>query len=372
VLVIEPHPFYGGGMEAVALRLSKELQRRGHEIFLVYETDGTMLPAYDAIVSKKFRMQLPGFPMRRPFTILALVWRLIKLIKVHRIDRIFSSHLGFIRVCAVIRILTGTPAFFHLGLPGSAMPFSVSFALRWMGGGISPAPHTLATWTEKSWPDETLWQVRNWVDGEEFQPAPNKIELRAGLAMSPDAFVIGFVGRIVREKGVEVLVDAFNLVVRKWPECRLLMGGTFDQDYIDELMKRCDAPEKFRVLPRTSRPQEVYGAIDVICVPSIWEEPYPLVLLEAMASGLAITISDVGVLPDILGEEAAEWVCAAGDVEDLAQKLEKLANDPVQTRRQGVKMRERALQVYGPKDPVTQYEAIMLGTAVHEDQSVGE
>lgn len=317
-----------------------------------------MLDAYRAFARCCSQMHLPGFPLRRPIAIGVQLAKLVQLIRRERINTILSSHLGFIPVCSFLRILTGVPAFFHLGLPAANPRWPTKWSFHSLGGGISPAPHTLSTWSAAGWPSSSLWEVPNWVDPDEFHPSLDKASSRAALKIPDGAFCVGFVGRIVPEKGVEVLIQAFNQL-RTNADAFLVMVGRGDAEYLQHLRSICRFPESVTILPAVSNVSEILGAFDVSCVPSIWEEPFPLAVMEAMATGLPVICSDVGVLPKILGDEFSGLVAQQGSVSSLVDRLIHVRES--WTREQSHRMRCHAVLKYGPSSPVSAYESIMIG-----------
>ena len=117
LMILEPAPNFGGGSEAVSLDLGRELAKRGHKIVLLHEIEGSMLPAYREFVVEVCQLNLPGFSLRAPLRTLDCAVRIGHLARRIGIDGIFSSHLGYVRIGALIRCIFGVPFCFHLGLP---------------------------------------------------------------------------------------------------------------------------------------------------------------------------------------------------------------------------------------------------------------
>ncbi|MCC3244467.1 glycosyltransferase family 4 protein [Methylocystis sp. WRRC1] len=317
-----------------------------------------MIPAYAAFISGRTRLDLPGFPLRQPLRAAAQIMRLARLIRENRIDTIFSSHLGFLRVAAVLRILTGARAFFHLGLPAGDLRWTVRLSAPFLGGGIAPAAHTKETWLAAGWPRKTLHEIRNYVDTEFFHPVADKSEPRRRLGLPTEKKLIGYIGRIVPEKGVRTLVEAFNQLATTVADVDLILMGRGEPAYRLSLVSNADLRSRIHILPPAPNTQEYFAALDIACVPSECEETFPLAMLEAMSSGLPVVCSDVGMLPKIVGEANRDLVFRAGDALELSHVLARILSAPNMTER-GMSLRKRAIEYYGPRDVVDAYERLM-------------
>ncbi|MGF9648055.1 glycosyltransferase family 4 protein [Pseudarthrobacter oxydans] len=124
------------------------------------------------------------------------------------------------------------------------------------------------------------------------------------VAQEPEYDVI-YVGRLVPEKGVHVLIQAAALSGLKWRIA--VVGGKFfvpggDEDaYVQDLYKQADANNlsvEFTGPVSPSRVVEYLSKSRVSVIPSVWEEPAGLTLLESMASPAAVVASNVGGLPE--------------------------------------------------------------------------
>lgn len=145
---------------------------------------------------------------------------------------------------------------------------------------------------------------------------------------------IVFVGRVVEEKGVHVLIEACakirHLDFRLWvvgSQSLTLTAGL--SDYEKRLRVLASSiSDRVRFLPFTPR-HELPALLrmgDIICVPSIWDEPCSLTLAEGMASGLAGVAASSGGLPEVAGNGAS--LVPPGDIDRLAAVLEYLISEP--------------------------------------------
>lgn len=188
---------------------------------------------------------------------------------------------------------------------------------------------------------ERLVVVHNGVDTALFHPDVEAGPGGAGRRTAElpargdrdDRLHVVFVGRTVREKGPDLLVDALVRLGR--PDIRATVVGAFGfapdgplTDYERDL-RRAAAPLGHAVtwLPFQGR-QEVARLLrgaDVVVVPSRWPEPFALVALEGMASGAATVAARTGGIPEAVGD--AGLLVPPGDPVALAEALDGLADD---------------------------------------------
>ncbi|MDP2726267.1 MAG: glycosyltransferase [Dehalococcoidia bacterium] len=180
------------------------------------------------------------------------------------------------------------------------------------------------------------------VDPEVFRP-PQKTQ--------PRPFTIGFAGRLVREKGLHVLLEALAGLKGDW---RLLVVGEGPmRREIEETVARSGLGPRVRLLGSVSSGEMParYAEMDVLAVPSLtvphWKEQFGRVIVEAMACGVPVIGSDSGEIPHVIGN--AGIVCPEGDAEALRNTLAGLMEGPDLRAELGRLGRERVLAGYTQK-----------------------
>ena len=101
-------------------------------------------------------------------------------------------------------------------------------------------------------------------------------------------------------------------------------------------------------------------AFDVSCLPSRWEA-YPLVVMEAMAAGVPVVVSDCGGLPSMVSEGVEGLRCPPGDERAFAAALTALLADPARRARMGQAARLRAERDFDLAVTVHRYEELFAG-----------
>jgi glycosyltransferase involved in cell wall biosynthesis len=164
-----------------------------------------------------------------------------------------------------------------------------------------------------------------------FHSIHPKEEDRKLVGLDEDAFWVGYFGRLVEEKGLFDLMNAFSKL--KHPNKRLLIIGSGPlQDNLDQMAEHLEIFDVYKRLPQVSSDKiaNYMRALDVFCLPSHtkhnWKEQFGRVLIEAMASSTNIVGSSSGEIPQVIDETGL--IFREADVSDLTAKLQKLADDP--------------------------------------------
>jgi glycosyltransferase involved in cell wall biosynthesis len=146
----------------------------------------------------------------------------------------------------------------------------------------------------------------NGVDVERFHPGPGS--LRDLLELPPEAHVVGFVGRLTRDKGVPELIDAFDEILAAKPNAHLLLVGWFDaaEDALGRALRsRIENHPRIHLTGYVADTAPYYRVMDVMVLPT-WREGFPNVVLEAAATGIPVvttlsTGSRDAVVPEVTG-----------------------------------------------------------------------
>ncbi len=175
----------------------------------------------------------------------------------------------------------------------------------------------------------------NGVDMERF--SPGRDALRQRLGWNSDTSVIGFVGRLTRDKGLPELLRAFDLILQARPQARLLLVGWFDasEDAIcaDQRAYIASHP-RIHCTGMVDDTAPWYRAMDLMVLPT-WREGFPNVVLEAQSTAIPVitticTGSRDSVVPEVTG-----LLIPPGYPEAIAEAVLSLLGDPDRRRRMG-------------------------------------
>jgi glycosyltransferase involved in cell wall biosynthesis len=150
---------------------------------------------------------------------------------------------------------------------------------------------------------------------------------RPPLAPPP---TIAYAGRLVRKKGVDVLVRAMPLVVAARPEARLIVAGDGpERPALERLIADRALEPHVRLVGHRPRAEleALLGAAWVQAIPSRWEDPFPNAAAEAMMRGTAVVASAWGGVTEIVREGETGLLVPPGDTEALAGALLRLLHD---------------------------------------------
>jgi len=175
----------------------------------------------------------------------------------------------------------------------------------------------------------------NGVDISHFSPGPSMVRIRLRLPL--EAKVIGFVGRLTRDKGVPELIEAFDEILKREPGAHLILVGWFDngEDELPaDLRQRISTHPRIHLTGYVDDPVPFYRAMDVMVLPT-WREGFPNVVLEAAATGIPVvttlsTGSRDSVVPEVTGLLIPPGIPGA-----IAEAVSKLLADPERARRMG-------------------------------------
>lgn len=161
-----------------------------------------------------------------------------------------------------------------------------------------------------------------------------------------------FAGRLVWEKGVDVLLRAFALVRERVPTARLLVaGGGPERANLERLASELRLDGATRFLGHIDR-EEVERRFDAAwaqVVPGRWEEPFGLTVAEAMMRGTTVVASSVGGPGEVVSDGDTGFLVPPGDVGALAAALGRVAGDRALAERMGDRARVFALARLGAR-----------------------
>ena len=144
-------------------------------------------------------------------------------------------------------------------------------------------------------------------------------------ARTPETAVlrVGYLGRLAPSKGLELMLDSLAPLIPD--QCEVRVAGTGPTDYEDSLKSRY-APQGVHFVGRV-QPGEFLADLDLLVVPSQWQEPFGLVVREAMNAGVPVVASAVGGIPEIVQHGRNGFLFEPTDGTALRSHVSRLACD---------------------------------------------
>ena len=368
-----------GGSDVSLLQLIERLDRRRFRPMIALPADGPLVPRLAAagcevlIVDRMRKLTTRrglGFLLAFAFNYPLAVWRLARLAAARHVDLIHTNtihNLYGIGLAAVTR----RPHVWHVR------------EIVWQSGVVRRVERWLARLSDRvvvtsdavgemfvtasGQLGANVCKVPNGVDLQAFAPGPANAAIRAALDLPADGPVVGVVCRLDAWKGVDVFLRAAAIVAEARPDARFaVFGGAIEgqQAYARELEALASSlglRDAVRFAGWRFGPPDmpsVYRALSLLVLPSRRPEPFGLVLLEAMATGLPVVATDQGGPREICGEGETGRHVPPDDPARLAEAIRWMLDHPDRARAMGESGRRRVESRYDIRATVRAIEAI--------------
>jgi glycosyltransferase involved in cell wall biosynthesis len=188
--------------------------------------------------------------------------------------------------------------------------------------------------------EEKLTVIENGIELSRFAAADGatlRAELRAGAGRK----IVACVSRLAPEKGIDLLIRAMARVGRD--ALLLLAGDGRELDRCRALAATLGLADHVRFLGLRDDVERVYAAADVVVMPSLWDEAFGLVVVEAMASGRPVVVTRSGAMPELVGRGRG-LVVPRHDEIAMAGAIGRLLDDDALRARVGQAARAHAIE----------------------------
>lgn len=177
------------------------------------------------------------------------------------------------------------------------------------------------------------------VDSKRFTPPEDKGTAKEKIGISKDKFVIGYCGRLSKEKNLETLKKAYQEIKIKIPNSTLLIvGGGKERKLFTKL-------KDTKLAGSVKRPSPYYQAMDIFVMPSLTETT-SLATLEAMSSSLPVIVTKVGYMKDYIRDKINGIFFPTENSYILEKKIEILFNNKEQREYLSENARKTILQKF--------------------------
>ena len=185
-----------------------------------------------------------------------------------------------------------------------------------------------------------------------------RAETRRLLGIADESFTVGWVGRMTGVKRTSDVLLAFKRLRERGVDAVLCMiGDGPERGQLERRAHELGIMKRTLFLGYQEQVAPYYAALDAMILPS-GNEGTPVSAIEALAAGRPVVATRVGGLPDVVREGEDGFLVSPGDVDELADRLERLAADEELRRRMGEAGRERVLPRYSVERLIDDVDAL--------------
>lgn len=211
--------------------------------------------------------------------------------------------------------------------------------------------------------------VPNAIEAIAVPPSPDdRGELRRSFGLAPNEFVLACVGRLSREKGLDVLLSAAREFVGERPETRILIAGDGPEAHVlNRVAAHPALAGHVSFLGRLTRPQGLMAAADLVVLPSR-SEGLPNVVLESYEVGTPVLATNVGAVAQIIVDGKTGWVVESDSAPALLIGLRRAAEARTDLSRYGIAGRELVVDRFSIPRRMTTLDAVYASLLSKETQ----
>jgi glycosyltransferase involved in cell wall biosynthesis len=209
--------------------------------------------------------------------------------------------------------------------------------------------------------------IRNGIDLRPFDNATPSLR----DSTSESALIVGLIGRLSIEKGIDIFLRAAARVLVEFPSARFVVVGEGpDKDKLEQLVDQLNIRGSVSMLGRRSDMPSVYASLDVM-VSSSRQEGLPIAMLEGMASGLPLVATAVGEVPTVVVDGQTGLLVPAEDVDSLTEGILSLLRDPEMRVRLGAAAKQRVEDEYSAARMTADYLRVYADAIESSDLPIG-
>lgn len=207
-------------------------------------------------------------------------------------------------------------------------------------------------------PNEKVKIIYNCIDPDLYNPDVDGNDLRRELNIGTNIALIGFIGRVHPEKGIEYLIRAVREVIKIVPEVRFLIVGDTAlgkeeyQKRMRDLSAELGLADRILFLGYRKEVVKIMAALDILVLPSL-REPFGLVSLEAMAMKKPVVATNTGGSPEVIIDGKTGLLVPPQDSCALSSAIIKLLKDKELARRMGATGRKRVMNFFSPESTIS-------------------
>lgn len=286
------------------------------------------------------------------------------LLKLYRIakdaDLIYANSTKLFIWSAIVGSMANTPVIWHLHnlLIDNKSRMLVEFFGKWRSvKKIIAVSHATKKHYERL--GDKIEVIYNGIDTAQFTAAPH------GTDMPGKTKKIGIIADLLPIKGHDTLIKAIPRIKKKVPVHLMIVGASADNNVeyemkIKRLVRELDLGQDVEFMGYRSDVPDILKSLDLVVVPSSSFEACPMAVLEAYACGVPVIGSDMGGIPELIEEGKTGYIFKARDVDDLAEKILLIFENPQLYVKMRINSRKIAEERFDLRESAKKIESIIL------------
>ncbi len=366
------HVISSGGMygaEAVILNLSRALNRMGHssKIGVFANQPDPNLHLFEAARKEgieAYQVQCVGqVDLAVPGRIRELVRETnTEIVHAHGYKSDIYSY--FARHGTAVRLVSTCHNWIDSNKTVRAYNAMDRIALRSFDGVVAVSDEVRQRLMKSGVSSSRISYIRNGIDTSLFEGvAP---VLRQEFDWKKE-MIVGQVGRLSKEKGPDIFLLAAAIVLKEVPGARFILAGDGpDRENLERMAAVHGMQDSFKLLGRRSDVSKIYASLDILACASR-SEGLPMSILEGMASGCALVVTDVGDVSQLVQDGSTGRLISAEDIQGLSAAILQLLADGALRQRLAAQGKEKVRQEFSADRMASRYiefyEGVLFGRA---------
>ena len=318
-----------GGSERVVLDIARAIGKDGFNVSVLGITDGSLRKHFeDEGIEVFVGEKQPGLDTKLIARLSQIIRRVRPdIVNTHHFSPLFYSFIGC-ELSRTTRLVHTEHSRWEMDDLSWLWKGLIAQLLRRTDAIIGVSKETCAGFKDSlGIPDSKIHLIPNGLDIDRFDRSFDSGAKRRELGIADGERVIGCIGNLRPEKNQRVLIRAFSIVLKKFPQTRLVFAG---RDLMNGSLKGLadgmGLGSKVLFLGARKDVPELYSVLDVFCLPSLYEG-MPISILEAMASKVPIVATDVLGIRGIITSDETGLLVKSNDAQALADGIERLLVD---------------------------------------------
>jgi glycosyltransferase involved in cell wall biosynthesis len=323
-LTLEP----AGGIETSTLQECLALAHRGHHVSVAFGADGSLRNRFEDAGIDLYGPVSFDLDVKHPLRDALTFVESAKWVRAQRPDVLWLNRFEHIHWALESGLIANCPVVCHLhNLPPA---LGTSILRNRVAKYVAVSEFMKSSWSRAGIDEDRITVIPNCVPTDQY-PLGGLTELteaRRILGLPASRKVVLYFGRMVREKGIETLLEAFVNLRAANDDVLLVLLGSPSPFEIEPISKWLDVlgTDFVRWFPVQEDVVPFLHAADVVVFPTWMEEGFGRVVIEGMKTGRPVIASRIGAIPEILTGDMARFLVEPRNVEELRERIDTTLN----------------------------------------------